>query len=284
MQLHRTIATSALIGIGLFGATACASNDTGSATAQPGAATTGASSTASETSSSATQASETSTTSSSSSSSGTSSASSTSSSATTSSSSADESSSAADTSAATDSGTAGDTPAWANPTTTPGTVIATITGDSFTVDVYQVGNAKATKDGFFADPDTNKPLIAVGDELVFVNFVITNTSAKAIPLGSSLISVDARYDDWPYLQGMDSITDDALYEAQEVNPDGLAAGAYVDPSIYELAPGESFSYGENFKYQAASPITFEATLTPVDDAGKLVSDLRQEATASGTIA
>lgn len=175
-------------------------------------------------------------------------------------------------------------PAWANPVTDGGELISTIKLDGgVTVEVYQVGTTTATKTGQFVDPDTNEPIIAEGDEIVFVNYVVSNTG-DPIDLGSSLVSIDARYDDWPYMQGMDSVVDSDLFEAQGVNDDALADGAYVDPSVYTLGTGEKYSYGENFPYQANSPITFDVSMTPVDAEGELLHDDRVEAEGTGTIA
>lgn len=175
----------------------------------------------------------------------------------------------------------GTTPEWAKPLTTPGELLTTIEGEGFTVDVYEVGTTTSPKDGLFVDPEENNPIIAEGDEIVFVNYVFTNTGAEAIPLSYSLVSVDARYDDWPYLGGMDTITGNDLFEEMGVNTEGVLPGSGDAPFAWE--PGTSFSYGENFKYQADSPITFNVTLTPADDAGDLVHDERQELEGSATI-
>lgn len=175
-------------------------------------------------------------------------------------------------------------PSWANPVTEGGELISTIELDGgITVEVYQVGTTAATKTGQFVDPDNNEPIIDEGDEIVFVNYVVSN-AGDPVDLGSSLVSVDARYDDWPYMQGMDSVVDDALFEEQGVNTDALADGAYVDPSVYTLGTGEQYSYGENFPYQADSPITFDVSVTPVDAEGELLHDDRIEAEGTGTIA
>lgn len=181
-----------------------------------------------------------------------------------------------------DAAASGDSPAWAVPTTTPGEQIATIEGTDFTVDVYQVATATASKTGQFVDPDTNLPLIAEGDEIVYVNYVFTNTGSEDIPLSYSLVSVSAEYADWPYLQGMDSIVDSAQFEEMDVTSSAIATGT-GEEAPFTWAPGETFSYGQNFKYQAGSPITFDATLTPADDAGDLVHDERQEASVDATI-
>lgn len=175
-------------------------------------------------------------------------------------------------------------PAWALPVTEGGELISTIELDGgVTVEVYQVGTTTATESGQFVDPDTNEPIIAEGDEIVFVNYVVSNTG-DPIDLGSSLVSIDARYDDWPYMQGMDSVVDSELFEAQGVNDDGFADGSYVDPSVYTLGTGEQYSYGQNFLYQEGSPITFDVSLTPVDAEGELLHDERIEAEGTGTIA
>jgi hypothetical protein len=174
----------------------------------------------------------------------------------------------------------GTAPSWAEPVTTPGELIGSVDGPNFKVDMYQVGTVAATKTGNFVNPDTNLPIIAVGDEVVFVNYVVTNTSSETIPLSNLLVDVSTRYDDWPYLQGMDSVTDSALFESMEVNTSALAI---FDPAPYLWEPGTTFSQGENFRYQAGSPLTFTASLTPSDEAGDLVHDLRAEVVGTATI-
>ena len=176
----------------------------------------------------------------------------------------------------------GDSPAWAVPTTTPGDQIATIEAETFTVDVYQVGTAQASQAGQWVDPDSNEPLIAEGDEIVYVNYVFTNTGSEPIPLTYSLVSMTPTYADWQYLQGMDSIVDSEQFEEMDVT------SFAIDPmsgeeAPFQWAPGETFSFGQNFKYQAGSPITFEARLSPADDAGEPLSDQRIEVSADATI-
>ena len=178
---------------------------------------------------------------------------------------------------------AGSAPAWAAPPTNVGDKISTIKVGDITVDVFQVGTAKATKSGQFVDPTTNKPVIAAGADIVFVNYVITNTGAP-VDLGASLVDVTARYDDWKYLQGMDSVVDGALFKLQKVNTDALKPGAFKDPGVYTLGKGQTYSVGENFLHQKSSPITFKATATPVDAKGNLIHDKSLKGTGAGTIA
>ncbi|MFF2620410.1 hypothetical protein [Oerskovia jenensis] len=174
----------------------------------------------------------------------------------------------------------GDKPAWGASNEVVGTKLGTAEGDGFTVDVYQVSTATATKTGQFAD-ESGKPILNPGDPLVFVNYVLTNTGDADLPLSYTIVGVDARYADWPYMQGMDSIVDSALFEAAGVVDSPIAPGSGEAPFV--LAPGQSVAYGENFKHQPGSPIEFEVTLTPADAAGDLVHDLRQEVTLSATI-
>lgn len=178
---------------------------------------------------------------------------------------------------------AGTKPDWANPVTAPGTSIAKVAVGDMSVEVFQVGTIAATKTGSFVDPKTNKPLIEVGDKLLFVNYVVTNNGAP-VDLGASLVSIDERYDDWPYLQGMDGLSDRTLFEAQGVNADAVARGQFKDPAIFTFGTGQSYSKGENFEYQPGSPITFKVSYTPVDATGKLQSDKRVEGTGSGITA
>ncbi|AWB92434.1 hypothetical protein [Aeromicrobium chenweiae] len=176
----------------------------------------------------------------------------------------------------------GNQPAWAKPALEGGEKISTVKAGDITVDIYQVGTTKATRTGQFVDPDTNKPLLDKGDDIVFVNYVITN-NGQPVDLGSSLVSVEPRYKDWKYLQGMDAVVDDALFEQQKVNKEGIVTGAYNEKGIYPFGAGESYTYGENFKYQKNSPITFKVTITPVDAEGELVHDKRVEGEGDGTI-
>lgn len=174
-------------------------------------------------------------------------------------------------------------PEWANPVTTPGTSIARINAGDLTVEVFQVGTAAATDTGSFADPTTSQPLIAVGDPLVFVNYVVTNNGAP-VDLSASLVTIAATYDNWPWLQGMDGLSDRDLFTAQGVNADGLAAGAFRDPSIYTFGTGQTYSFGESFEYQAGGAISFDVSYTPVDATGDLLHDQRVEGTGSGVTA
>lgn len=159
---------------------------------------------------------------------------------------------------------------FAREVTTPGEKLTTITAEGYTVDVYQVGVEKATKDGLFADPDTNKPLIAKGDDIVFVNYVVTNTSGKDIPLSISFVSISARYADWQYLQGMDTITDADLYAKLKVNDEAYKLGLGDAPYVWKS--GTSYSSGENFKYQKGSDLEITVNLTPSDTDGELDHD------------
>lgn len=184
-----------------------------------------------------------------------------------------------------DPGAAGGTgtnPSWANPVATAGDLLTTIDVGDVSVEVYQVGTSKADDTGFFVDPDTNKPLIEVGDTLVFLNYVATNNGAP-IDLGSSLIDVEARYDDWPYLGGMDGLTGDDLYEAQGVHDGDLAPGGFNETGVYTFGTGESISFAENFEYQKNSPITFDVSYVPVDAQGELLHDNKVETEGAATV-
>lgn len=163
---------------------------------------------------------------------------------------------------------------WTGEILTPGEELGVITDGTIEVTVYQVGVAPAPKDGRFVDPDSNEPLIAEGDDIVYVNYVITNVGEEAIPLGSSLVAISPEYIDWPWMQGMDGITDSAL--AEEMGISTRTIHEIADPTVYPLAPGETYAYGENFAYQPGTELIVSVRYTPVDDEGDLVHDERQE--------
>ncbi len=171
---------------------------------------------------------------------------------------------------------------WAEPVTDVGELLTTVELGDVVVEVFQVGVTQATKTGGFVDPEENEPIIDVGDDIVFVNYVVTN-HGDPLDLGSTLVDVSPRYEDWPYMQGMDSITDFELTEEMGVNRTAIAPGDMPDPIIYTLGTGESFSVGDNFHHQPGSAITFAARYTPVDDEGELLHEERIETEASATI-
>lgn len=175
----------------------------------------------------------------------------------------------------------GSAPAWAkSSTTTEGTKISSFKVGDVNVDVFQVGVETATKTGSFVNPDNNKPIIAEGAEIVYLNYVITN-EGDTINLGSSLVNIDPKYDDWPYLQGMDSVVDLAQFEKLGI-VNGPSA-EYTDPPVYPFEKGQTISYGTNFLYEKGGKIAFTGTYTPVDDAGELLHDDRTEGEGTGTI-
>lgn len=172
----------------------------------------------------------------------------------------------------------GDQPEWAEDVTTPGDKLTTVDVEDVSVDVYQVDVTDSPKEGNQFDKDTKEPIIAKGDDIVYVNYVATN-HGDPVDLGSSLIDVQPQYDDWDYLGGMGTITDSDLDEEMDVNRDALAPGETNDPTVYTLGKNESISFGENFKYQKDSPISFEVTYVPVDDEGELLHDDKVEGSA-----
>ena len=169
----------------------------------------------------------------------------------------------------------GDKPEWARPYDTTGDLLATAEAGDVSVEIHQIGTAQAPKDGRFVDPDNNEPILKEGDEIVFVNYVVTN-NGDPIDLGSTLVDVTPRYADWKWMQGMDGATDSALYEEMEVNQSGIQPGTMADPTVYTLGSGQTFSWGDNFAYQPGGEITFTVRYTPVDENGDLVHDDRVE--------
>lgn len=178
---------------------------------------------------------------------------------------------------------AGDTvtPAWALPTTSPGELLTSVDGSNFRVDIYQVGTAPASTTGSFVDADTNTPLIEVGDEIVYLNYVMTNTSSEPIKLTALVVDVIPRYADWAYMAGMDGIVDRAVTEQMNVNYSAIGTTGAEAP--YAWAPDETFSYSDNFEYQPGSVINFTIGLTPSDDAGDLLHDQKEALEVASTI-
>lgn len=179
-----------------------------------------------------------------------------------------------------DSGETGEKPDWAKDVTTPGDKLTTIELDDVTVDVYQVDVTEASEPGRYKDPDTDELLIDKGDDIVYVNYVVTN-HGDPIQLGSSLVNVTARYDDWKYMQSMSGINDRDQFEEMDVNKRGI--DETNDPAVYTLDTDETYSFGANFMYKKGTGIKFEAEYNPVDDNGDRVDDGKVEGEAETEI-
>ena len=175
----------------------------------------------------------------------------------------------------------GATASWASPLTRPGTLVTTVTGTDFKVDIFQVGTALASKAGQFLDPQTGKPIISGGDKIVYVNYIFTNTGKSTIPLGNDLASVEPRYADWPFLQGMDSVVDADQAKTEKIN-----LSAFGRPQDRPRSSGSRARRSPTARistYQSNSAISFTVTMIPVLPSGDPNVAKKQIITASSTI-
>lgn len=173
-------------------------------------------------------------------------------------------------------------PDWAYPLATAGELISTFEVGDITVEVHQVGTGTADRDGTFVDAETKEPLLAEGDEIVFVNYVVTN-NGDPIDLGPSLVKITPRYDDWTQLIGMEGVFDVEQFDDLGVNIGALGPDGYREPAVYTFDTGEAYSYAQNFIYQKDSPITFTAEAVPVDAKGEMLVRKRLDGSGTGTI-
>ncbi|TQS93797.1 hypothetical protein EU811_03555 [Arthrobacter sp. TS-15] len=170
--------------------------------------------------------------------------------------------------------------AWALPISEAGDKLGTIKGDSFSVDVYQVATDVASKDSMFVDKETKENLLKKGDPVVYLNYVVTNTSSADIPLSHSLITPNAKYTDWKYLGGMPSDSSSDGYKKHGLSSSGVKLKE-KDPFV--LKPGESFNIAENFAYTAGKETEIKVTMTPQDAAGDLDHDKKETAETTVTL-
>ena len=170
--------------------------------------------------------------------------------------------------------------AWALPISDAGDKLGTITGDSFSVDIYQVATDVASKDSMFVDKETKENLLKKGDPVVYLNYVVTNTSSAEIPLSHSLITPNAKYTDWKYLGGMPSDSSSEGFKKHGLSSSGVKLKE-KDPFV--LKPGESFNIAENFAYTAGKETEIKATMTPQDAAGDLDHDKKETAETTVTL-
>ncbi|MFJ6538942.1 hypothetical protein ACIQH5_22150 [Paenarthrobacter sp. NPDC091711] len=170
--------------------------------------------------------------------------------------------------------------AWALPISEAGDKLGTIKGDSFSVDIYQVATDVASKDSMFVDKETKENLLKKGDPVVYLNYVVTNTSSAEIPLSHSLITPNAKYTDWKYLGGMPSDSSSDGYKKHGLSSSGVKLKE-KDPFV--LKPGESFNIAENFAYTAGKETEIKVTMTPQGADGDLDHDKKETAETTVTL-
>lgn len=170
--------------------------------------------------------------------------------------------------------------AWALPITDKGDKLGSMKGDSFSVDIYQVATDVASKDSMFLDKETKENLLKKGAPIVYVNYVVTNTSSADIPLSHSLVTPSAKYSDWKYLGGMPSDSSSDGFKKYGLSSSGMKLKE-KDPFV--LKPGESFNIAENFGYTPGMEAEISATMTPAAADGKLDHDKKEQAKTTVTL-
>lgn len=174
------------------------------------------------------------------------------------------------------------TPDWANPVSTDGDLLVTIGVGDLEVDVYQVDVAPAPRNSIETDPDTDEPLIAEGDDLVYVNYVVRNAGDEPVQLTVTLLQAQVRYDDWPHWESMPGVTDFAQLEEFGLTS-VAAAGEFIGEPPYVLNPGEWFNKAANFGYQPGSDIEFSVRYFLADADGERISGSRVLTVGQATI-
>lgn len=170
--------------------------------------------------------------------------------------------------------------AWARPISEAGDKLGTLKGASFSVDVYQTATDVSSKDSMSVDKETKENLLKKGDPIVYLNYVVTNTSSADIPLSHSLVTPKAKYPDWKYLGGMPSDPSSDGYEKHGLSSSGAKL---KEEAPFVLKPGESFNIAENFAYTAGKAVDIEATLTPAAADGKLDHEKKEKAETTVTL-
>lgn len=176
----------------------------------------------------------------------------------------------------------GSSPDWAAAVNTDGELLTTAEVGDLEVEIYQVDVVQSADDSITVDADTEEPLIAAGDDIVYINFVVTNTSDAPVDLGLGLVSTSAKYDDWAYLGGMPSVTDREQIEGLGLTNDGFAEG-FANEAPYELGAGQSFNVATNFLYEQGGNVTFDIDYDQFDENGDRISDSGGEVEVEATL-
>lgn len=171
----------------------------------------------------------------------------------------------------------GEAAPWANPVSTEGELLGSVEAGDVTVDVYLVGEDSSTRDSLWGDPDTEEPFVQEGDDVIVLNYVVTN-NGDPITLTSGLVDVSFIYDTWEFYQ-QPSVSDSAVMENHGVNSNAIAE---TGEDVYVLGTGESYAEGAVLLYQPGEAFTVEVEVAERDDEGERTGE-SFEGELTGTI-
>ena len=168
---------------------------------------------------------------------------------------------------------------WALPVTSAGTRLGEVSDKRIRITVYQVATAPSPHNSVMVDPADGRPVIAKGDRIVLLRYVVTNISSDPISLGIGTVSITTRYPDWPWAQGLTGVRAPALMARYKLSTTPFSEGTARPP--YVLAPGASFMVGQNAPYERAELLQISAAVVVSDDSGS--EDASLSWTLQGTV-
>ncbi|WP_130866539.1 hypothetical protein [Acidipropionibacterium timonense] len=171
------------------------------------------------------------------------------------------------------------TASWATKVVTTGTHLGVLSDSRVRIDVYQVGLTRSPSPSVMVDPRTGKSVVAKGDQLVVLRYVVTNVSTDTLKLGLGTVTVTTRYPDWGWAQDLLSVR----YPSVEAKDGAPGTPFRADPGRppYALGSGESFMVGQIVPYEEAEELKVSARVVVSDDSGTPDSGLSW--TVSGSV-
>jgi hypothetical protein len=141
----------------------------------------------------------------------------------------------------------GATPDWAYPVNITGDLMFTVEKDGLQLDVYEAGRATTATDSSIVDEDTGESLWPAGSPIVFVTYVVTNTTDKSVFLNLMAgMYFPARLDSLPYggtFSGVESliIAGDSDLASDAARELGIRLGIPV--RVFPKSRGENLELG-----------------------------------------
>lgn len=169
-------------------------------------------------------------------------------------------------------------PAWAAGSLDAGEKIGSLKTKNFSVDVYQVGTGKLKEDTTgYNDP---KKDLKAGTEVVYANFVFTNTSSKAIDLSTGLGTPRLVMQGWTSAGAMPGELDDSVFKPLGLSTMGYA---FLAKPPYTVKPGETFSQATSVQYKAGWKGKATVEIKPGNKQGTLSGDPAETGEGSITL-
>jgi hypothetical protein len=148
-------------------------------------------------------------------------------------------------------------PVWALPADPVGEWLTSVASDDVRIDIYQAGVEPSTEDSAWAYSETDEPIFNVGEPIVVLHLVLTNTGDEDVVLASAESEITANYSELDLSSLPPESRFGDIVDSLGIAQDGAIDYQYSIDNDYEgltgswdmpVAPGESIAWPAVYMY------------------------------------